>query len=55
LLQAKLESTLTIQQDDARKRQEQTQKELKIILSRWAKVQVANIVIVPQITVLYCL
>lgn len=34
MLQAKLDNTKVIQQDDSRKRQEQTQKELKIILER---------------------
>ena len=35
ILQTRLESALAIQQDDARKRQEQTQKELKVILDRF--------------------
>ncbi|XP_076799951.1 progesterone-induced-blocking factor 1-like [Clavelina lepadiformis] len=42
ILQARLESAMAIQQDDAKKRQEQTQKELKIILDRQRELEQTN-------------
>ncbi|XP_039272489.2 progesterone-induced-blocking factor 1-like [Styela clava] len=42
ILQARLESALAIQQDEARNRQQQTQKELKIILERQQELENVN-------------
>nr|CAB3264851.1 progesterone-induced-blocking factor 1-like [Phallusia mammillata] len=42
ILQARLENALTIQQDDSRKRQTETQKELKVILDRQRDLEQTN-------------